>query len=85
MYIYIYVLYRSVSLTILTVSLWASGESDDANLSVPGGCGLVRVAVLLESGQQEEAADPLRPRVQPALQFGPSEIRHRGRPKDIRL
>lgn len=69
----------------LSVALCGLGESDDAYLSISGGWRLLRVSVLLESGQQEEAADPLRPRVQPTLQFRTQEIRHCGRPKDIRL
>lgn len=67
------------------VSLFDLGESDDAYLPISGGCRLLRVSVLLESGQQEEAADPLRPCVQPALQFRTQEICHSGRSKDIRL
>lgn len=43
----------------MCLTLWHTGESDDAYLSVPGGCGLLGVSVFLESGQQEEAADPL--------------------------
>lgn len=68
-----------------SVSLCGVGESDDAHLSISGGCRLLRVSVFLESGQQEEAADPLWPRVQPTLQFRTQEICYRGRPKDIRL
>lgn len=61
------------------------GESHDAYLSIPGGQRLFGVSVFPESGQQEEAADALRPRLQPALWFRAQEIRHRGRPEDIRL
>lgn len=69
----------------LSVSLCGSGESDDAYLSISGDCRLLRVTVLLESGQQEKAADALRPSIQPTLQFRTQEIRYCGRPKDIRL
>lgn len=61
------------------------GESHDAYLSIPGGQRLFGVSVFPESGQQEEAADALRPRLQPTLWFRAQEIRHRGRPEDIRL
>lgn len=62
-----------------------AGESHDAYLSIPGGQRLFGVSVFPESGQQEEAADALRPRLQPTLWFRAQEIRHRGRPEDIRL
>lgn len=68
-----------------SVSLCGVGESNDAYLSISGGCRLLRVSVFLESGQQEEAADPVRPGVQPTLQFRTQEICHCGRPKDICL
>lgn len=69
----------------MTVSFCGLGESHDAYLSIPGGQRLLRVSVLSESGQQEEAADSLRPCLQPALQFRAQEIRHCGCPQDIRL
>lgn len=72
---------------ILTAHLVLSGlgESDDAYLPISGGYRRLGVPVLLESGQPKEAADPLRPCVQPTLQLRTQEICHGGGPKDIRL
>lgn len=69
----------------LSLSFAWQGESDDADLSISGGCRLLRVSVLPKSWQQEEAAHPLRLCVQPPLQLRAQEICHCGRPKDICL
>lgn len=78
-------MFTTFVLFYLCLPLCGLGESDDAYLSISGDRGLLRVTVLLESGQQEEAADPLRPSIQPTLRFRAQEVRHCGRPKDICL
>lgn len=70
---------------VLSLSFALQGESDDADLSISGGCRLLRVSVLPKSWQQEEAAHPLWLYVQPPLQLRAQEICHCSRPKDICL